>query len=232
MADLTKLALKQIRTGISELWGFTSGVAVDANTQRLISASGILTGTIDSLSGYVNTGFSRVGHSHLVVTGLTTSGSSPSLTGLVTLTGVDSNRIIFSGNTILFSGVNTGNFVTTSMTGTLVPTGLTGNFITTDQTGRFVATGNMLILKVTGSSNISGVTTVAGISGIKPILTAPNTITISTDNIATGFNTSGSANLYGAITITGVGGLQIQFSGASPIPTILVSGRLVLLRVK
>lgn len=87
------------------------------------------------------------------VMSISTSGGT--ISGAITLTGINGESIIFSGQTIIFSGANTGGlvsisqtgqFITTAMTGQFAPSGMTGQFITTAQTGNFISNGMTGIL--------------------------------------------------------------------------------------
>lgn len=96
------------------------------------------------------------------VASITVSGGVVS--GAITFSGLNGEAVILSGQTILFSGANTGGlvsisqtgqfittamtglFITTSMTGQFAPSGMTGQFITTAQTGNFISNGMTGIL--------------------------------------------------------------------------------------
>jgi hypothetical protein len=131
-----------------------SQYALRSETGQFITTA--LTGVLVPVGITGNAFYPRFGNPSNFLTSISTFGvtsinvSGISLSGGLIFTGINGQTIIRSGQTIVFSGANTGGlvsisqtgqFITTAMTGQYAPAGMTGQFVTTALTGVLVSAG-------------------------------------------------------------------------------------------
>lgn len=216
MADFTKIAWKQIRTG--DVLDVISGHALNSTNQRLLTTSGVLSGLTNSASGTLSTkidnlsGWAGVNFSSIQISGGTF------LTGTVSLTGVSGLKVVQSGNIALISTdrITTGILVSGSngIIGAATFVGASGlnAVLTTPTTVSYVLNGSSLTgLWITGSQTIGGLVNYTGYGGLV-VIHSGQTIIFS-GGAGGGVGNFSGLGIQGAPILTSGGAILSGLSG-------------------